>query len=148
MDFTIRPDPEPRNGPFHRKIVSAERIPNTRAAHNVVLVCGHNVKTFGDLNHAHGVVLCDQCETQARTALKKGDLVRVRLLGTDDEWCEGIAELVSSNGESIALSLDGMVRDGRGGFIMNFLPLIADFEKGTLTSLLGSEYELEKRTVG
>ena len=77
--------------------------------------------------------------------LKKGDTVRVRLAGTSDEWCECQVILVSENGGAIILAAGSLVPDGHGGFI-NGLPLTADYSKGTLTSLFGAEYELEKKT--
>jgi hypothetical protein len=57
----LEPDEGPRNTKFHMRIVRVERIPNTRAGHNVTLECGHGVQTFGDLKHANGVVLCTKC---------------------------------------------------------------------------------------
>jgi hypothetical protein len=58
---SLEPDEEPRNSPFHKRIVRQEPIRNTRAGHNVTLECGHGVQTFGDLTHAGGVVLCTKC---------------------------------------------------------------------------------------
>lgn len=61
MDVTITPDPEPRNTRWHKKIVSVERIPGTKNGHYVKLECSHRIMTFGDIEKANGVVLCDQC---------------------------------------------------------------------------------------
>jgi hypothetical protein len=57
----LEPDEGPRNTRFHKRIVRIERIPNTRAGNNVTLECGHGVQTFGNLEHAGGVVLCTKC---------------------------------------------------------------------------------------
>ena len=57
----LEPDEEPRNSPFHVRIVKIERIPNTRSGNNLVLECGHRVQSFGNLAHANGVVFCTQC---------------------------------------------------------------------------------------
>ena len=57
----LEPDEGPRNTRYHKRIVRVEKIPNTRAGHNVTLECGHGVQAFGDLKHAEGVVLCTKC---------------------------------------------------------------------------------------
>lgn len=60
-DSYLEPDEEPRNTRFHKRIVRAEKIPNTRTGNNLTLECGHRVQSFGNLLHANGVVLCTQC---------------------------------------------------------------------------------------
>lgn len=57
----LEPDEEPRNSPFHKRILHSAPIPNTKTGRFAHLECGHTVQTFGDLAHAHGVVLCEQC---------------------------------------------------------------------------------------
>ena len=48
--------------PFHRRIVTAVPIPNTRTGCACVLECNHAVTTYGDLSHARGgKVFCQQC---------------------------------------------------------------------------------------
>lgn len=54
-------DEAPRNTRWHKRIVRAEKIANTRVGHNLVLECGHRVQAFGHLQNAAGVVLCTQC---------------------------------------------------------------------------------------
>jgi hypothetical protein len=61
----LEPDEEPRSSPFHRRIVSATPIPNTRTGNDVELECHHVVKTFGNLDMAAGRVLCTQCRDAA-----------------------------------------------------------------------------------
>ncbi len=80
--------------------------------------------------------------TQEPVILKQGCLVRIRCL-EDDEWCEGIVALASSNGKSVAVTLDGMVRTSGGGIIAGVLPLIIDYETEKVTGLDGTEYEVE-----
>ncbi len=77
--------------------------------------------------------------------LHKGEPVRVRAAGTDDEWMNALVVLSSENGRSVALALQGMVRAGAGhmAYVGNFLPLSVDYERETVTSPMGDEYELE-----
>ncbi len=58
---TLEPDKEPRDSPFHKRIIRTTPIPNTRAGHWCDLECGHRVMSFGRLALANGVVLCTQC---------------------------------------------------------------------------------------
>lgn len=60
-DSYLEPDEEPRNSPYHMRIVKAEAIPNTRSGNNVTLECGHRVQTFGDFRRFRGIVMCTQC---------------------------------------------------------------------------------------
>jgi hypothetical protein len=57
----LEPDEGPRNTAYHKRIVSTQPIPGTRAGHNAVLECGHRVRLFGKLEHAGGIALCMQC---------------------------------------------------------------------------------------
>lgn len=60
----LEPDEEPRESPFHRRIMMIRNIPNTRSGHHLRLECGHEVQTFGDLTHAKGVILCTECRNK------------------------------------------------------------------------------------
>ena len=57
----LEPDDGPRDSRYHMRIVRIEPIPGTRTGNDVVLECGHRVQTFGNLEHAGGVVLCTKC---------------------------------------------------------------------------------------
>ena len=57
---------ENRNTVFHKKIVTVTPVPNTKSGNDVVLACGHKVRTFGDLKHANGVILCQECRAMGR----------------------------------------------------------------------------------
>jgi len=59
----LEPDEEPRNSPFHKRIIKVSLVPNTRYAD---LECGHRVMMLGNLGHAAGVVLCTQCRDARR----------------------------------------------------------------------------------
>jgi hypothetical protein len=61
----LEPDPEPRDSPFHQTIMGTRPIPNTRAGNYVQLACGHEVMSFGKLEHAQGRILCTVCRAQA-----------------------------------------------------------------------------------
>lgn len=74
--------------------------------------------------------------------LKKGDLVRIRKKGSEDDWCQGVVKLASENGESVGLFLDGTVRT-EGGLVSGALPLIVDNEHGDVRDIFGGEYEVE-----
>lgn len=76
--------------------------------------------------------------------LSKGSRIRVRRAGGSDEWSLAIIELISPNGKSVAARLlDGGVRTGDGGLIIGMLPLMIDYERETITGLMGEEYDLE-----
>jgi hypothetical protein len=80
--------------------------------------------------------------------LVAGEEVRVRALGSGDEWCRGRVVLVSENGASAAISLDGLVRAGHGhAVIAHVLPLLIDVERGIAQGLEGTEYEVEVRPI-
>jgi hypothetical protein len=64
---SLEPDPEPRDTQFHQTIVGTRPIPNARMGHFVQLACGHEVITFGKLEHAAGKILCTVCRAQAGT---------------------------------------------------------------------------------
>jgi hypothetical protein len=57
----LEPDEGPRNSPWHRRILSADPIPNTRSGQWLTLECGHRSMAFGNLAHAEGRVMCLQC---------------------------------------------------------------------------------------
>lgn len=57
----LEPDDEPRNSKWHKRIVRVARIANTRCGNYLVLECGHRAMSFGNLEHAAGVVFCAQC---------------------------------------------------------------------------------------
>ena len=46
--------------------------------------------------------------------LKRLEQIRIRAQGSSDEWSVAEVVLVSENGESVGLWLDGMVRAGTG----------------------------------
>ena len=75
--------------------------------------------------------------------MDKGDAIRVRKIGTDDEWCAATVILVSPNGNSVALELCGFVHAAGGGIIGGVLPLLIDYEAETVNGLDGCEYEVE-----
>lgn len=74
--------------------------------------------------------------------LKKGQTVRVRADGSNGDWTTGTLLLVSPNGESAGVMLDGgvCVPDG---IVAGFLPLVIDMEAETVTDLMGHRYEVE-----
>ena len=74
--------------------------------------------------------------------MTRGEQIRIRASGSSDDWTLATVELVSANGVSVGLRLYGMVR-AHGGFIASALPLLIDHEAGTVTGLLGEEYEIE-----
>lgn len=67
----LEPDDGPRDTWAHKRIVAVDRIPNTRNGHMLDLECGHRVMSFGNLTHAGGVVLCDQCRQGNGGPLRK-----------------------------------------------------------------------------
>lgn len=74
------------------------------------------------------------------TDVKKGDRVRVRRLGSKDDWCFCTVALISPNGLSMGLVVeDGALRSQRGGIVTGFLPVSVvkehAYEIGTMTEL-------------
>jgi len=61
----IEPDEGGRDTRFHMRIMTTQRIPNTRVGHYADLCCGHRVMMFGDLTLANGRALCTQCRDAA-----------------------------------------------------------------------------------
>jgi hypothetical protein len=61
----LEPDEGPRDSAFHKRIVKTRPIPGTRSGNTCTLECGHQVQTFGKLDHAGGVALCTQCRDAA-----------------------------------------------------------------------------------
>lgn len=80
--------------------------------------------------------------------LQKGDVIRVRLDGTDDEWCLGKV-LLAGEGDlySVAVRLDGFVHTSSRGIVGELLPLTIDNMKETATSLWGDLYDIELSAV-
>ena len=75
--------------------------------------------------------------------LKQGDFIRIRRAYSDDEWCTGIVEKASPNGEHILMCVfDGALRPEGGGIITRFIAFTCDLEKGIATELL-TETDLE-----
>jgi hypothetical protein len=62
----IEPDPEPRNTEWHKRILRAAPVPNTRTGRYLDLECGHQVMSFGKLEYAQGRVFCTQCRDGAK----------------------------------------------------------------------------------
>jgi hypothetical protein len=78
--------------------------------------------------------------------LIKDQSVRVRRAGTNDDWCPAKVVLVSGNGVSAVLALDGAVSVSGGGCIAAILPLL--IENGTATGVIvPDEYEIEIASV-
>lgn len=73
--------------------------------------------------------------------LKTDDVVRVRREGSEDEWVPGVVMLASENGRSAMVVLNGMV-PAAGGYAAS-LPIMVDYEKGTVKSLFGDYYEVD-----
>lgn len=65
MNFKITPDPEPRNSPFHKKIAQIDLIPDRASRRLVILECGHRFLVFGNIDHANGVLFCEECQKNA-----------------------------------------------------------------------------------
>ena len=77
--------------------------------------------------------------------LTRGDMVRVRLAGSGDEWCD--AEVVVASNTAVALQLFGAVHDRHNGVIARALPLFIDYAAGTAEALWGDQYEIEPRPI-
>ena len=85
-----------------------------------------------------------EAEAVTTRRLAKGETVRIRALNSDSDWCPATVIVVSTNGVSVGLLLHGAVR-AAGGMATGTLPLFIDYERETVTGLLGEEYEIEVR---
>lgn len=78
--------------------------------------------------------------------LKRGDIVRVRRAGSDDEWASGMVCLASGGGreQSVMVLLNGeqAVRTNGGGLIMRALPLTIS-EHGITSLFDETQYDVE-----
>jgi hypothetical protein len=76
--------------------------------------------------------------------LRKGQLIRIRMLGRADDWCRArVAELSTTGDErSVILELNDMVRCP-SGFISGALPITVNYKAETVEGLMGGEYEIE-----
>ena len=76
--------------------------------------------------------------------LSAGDWVRVRLAGSHDEWCPALVATVSdTQPQSVAFELHGFVRSRAGAIVGIVLLVTIDYERETVTSVMGDEYEVE-----
>jgi hypothetical protein len=73
--------------------------------------------------------------------LIKGEAVRVRKRGCE-EWTRAVVALVSPNGQSVALRVEGLI-PARGGFVGGVLPLLIDFDFDRIEGLDDTEYEIQ-----
>jgi hypothetical protein len=78
---------------------------------------------------------------QQMRRLEAGDEIRLRL-ASEDDWTEAGVLMVSSNGKSILVSLDGPIKCG-SGIAEGKLPLSADLDAGTIESLFGDRYQVQ-----
>lgn len=62
----LEPDDGPRNTPFHKRILETRPIADTKTGRVAILECGHQVMTFGIMEHADGVALCTRCRDGAQ----------------------------------------------------------------------------------
>ena len=71
---------------------------------------------------------------------KVGDEIRIRRKG-DTEWTPGIVDIASPNGQSLMVVVADPV-------FRLAIPLMVDYDKGTVRSLTGGEYEIDFRAPG
>jgi hypothetical protein len=102
-------------------------------------VCG--AVSFHPEDEATGY--CGRCHNF--TALKPGDVIRVRRLGSQDEWCVGVIEKASLNGLSLLMRvIDGVLRPAGGGLIAAVIAILV--EDGSAREVFtNTELEVEGR---
>jgi hypothetical protein len=88
---------------------------------------------------------CGACHDY--TALKAGDVLRIRHWGSDDLWCICAVQLASTNGQSLALRVvEGALRTANGGLMTGAIAVNIDPQQGTVTEVLtGTELVVEGR---
>lgn len=83
--------------------------------------------------------------------LRVGDFVRIRVEGSNDEWCPAHVDLATGGDpQAIGLLLDGILR-GTDDLIGGALPLLLDFNDEicnneictNINGLMGGPYEIE-----
>jgi hypothetical protein len=75
---------------------------------------------------------------------RKGDLVRVRALGTDDEWCVCRVDLDSPNGQALMLvPLEDNALRLSGGILMGAIAVVVR-NGGAFELMSKTELEMEK----
>jgi hypothetical protein len=85
-------------------------------------------------------------DSNERPVLAAGMLVRIRVAGTQDEWCPARVAVASDPRQpqqSVGLELGGILRAGSVGVILRALPLVVDYKAETAHDLFGNEYEIE-----
>ena len=116
-----------------------------------ILSCGAELdlfwtkKTIGEIKEAQNALNASaNIATSGDAApLIKGERFRIRPKGSKVEWTVATVLIMSDNGRSCGVSLDGMLRAPEGGFIGGNLPLVIDKEAGTIKGLFGESYEIE-----
>lgn len=81
--------------------------------------------------------------------LRQGEVIRLRLLGSDDEWTVATVWVASTNGKAVGVVTDSPIRVPNGGMILGGVALVIDFEAETVKGLLfDEEYEIEVQEDG
>jgi hypothetical protein len=88
---------------------------------------------------------CGHCHDY--TALKAGDVLRIRRAGSKDEWCMCRVELASTNGQSLALRVvEGILRPQQGGIIAGAIAITIDPVRRIPTEIFSNtDLEIEGR---
>jgi hypothetical protein len=75
--------------------------------------------------------------------IEQGDTVRLRPLGSTDEWCVCIVEVMSPNQQSAGLKIiEGVFRPRSGGMVLGAIP-VSFTETAALFAFTGEELEME-----
>jgi hypothetical protein len=102
--------------------------------------CGRLSHHPDDEKHGY----CGACEDF--TALKAGDMLRIRRARSDDDWCICQVQLASTNGQALALRVvDGALRVGERAFMAGAIAVTIDPESGVFETLSDTELEIEGR---
>ena len=80
------------------------------------------------------------------TALKAGDVLRIRRAGSVDSWCLCQVQLASTNGQSLALRVtDGALRPAEGGMIVGAIAVRIEANVGVFEVFTDTKLEIEGR---
>ncbi len=87
---------------------------------------------------------CGACHDY--TALKAGDVLRIRRAGSGDEWCVCQVQLASSDGQAIGLHVaEGALRTSKGEMIMGAVAVAIDQQRGPYEVFTNTNLEIEGR---
>lgn len=76
------------------------------------------------------------------TILERGDYIRIRPIGSNNEWIVAMVTLASGNGRSLMIQFSGTLA-GDDGYYVGTAPLSIDYSQESVEGLFGGKFEIE-----